>query len=166
MKYCIAFISSLILFNSCLVHYTTKDVNLDPRVKTARVEYFENKAGYVNPRLSQALTEAFRQKVRSQTRLTITNNDDAHYNISGYISDYRFTTAGVSAQQAATNRLNVTFHLIFKNVFDESKNIETDLNRTFDFDASLSITDAENLLFDDILKNMSDEIFNKIFSNW
>lgn len=165
MKYFLPAIFTLLL-SSCVVKYTMKDVSIPLNVKTIRVQYFENKAGYVNPRLSQSLTDKFRQKVINQTRLTLTNNDDSHYDVSGYITDYRFSTAGVSAQQAATNRLDIGFHLIFKNKLDETKNFETDLNRSFDFDASLSITDAENRLFEDILKNMSDEIFNKIFSNW
>jgi hypothetical protein len=38
--------------------------------------------------------------------------------------------------------------------------------RTFDFDANISLSQAEAGLTTDIVKNLTDDIFNKIFSNW
>jgi hypothetical protein len=101
----------------------------------------------------------------NQTRLSQTNND-ADYEISGYISDYSVSTSGISQQRAAINNLNVTVHIVFKNRLDEKKNFEADLTRNFPFDASLSLTQAESGLNDQIINNLTDEIFNRIFSNW
>jgi hypothetical protein len=147
--------------------YSTKDVAPIPAdVKTFRVNYFENKARYVNPQLSPAITEKLKQKIIGQTRLRQTNNDDAHYDISGYVSDYSVTTTGISGQVANTNRLNVTFHLIFKNSLDNTKDFETDVTSNYDFSAQLTLPQAESQLQDEIVKNVTDAIFNKIFSNW
>src|SRR5688572_16132450 len=150
-------------FSSC---YSFKDVTIAPEVKTAKINYFGNRASYINPTLSPALTERLRQKINSQTRLTLIQGDDAHYDISGWVSGYMLTTSGISNQQAATNRLVVTVHVIFKNRLDEKANFETDLSRNFDFDASLSLQQAEAQRGDEIVRNMTDEIFNRIFSNW
>jgi hypothetical protein len=38
--------------------------------------------------------------------------------------------------------------------------------QTFDFDANVSLSQAEAGLTADIVKNLTDDIFNKIFSNW
>lgn len=147
--------------------YSTKDVSpIPPEVKTFRVNYFENKARYVNPQLTPAITEKLKQKIIGETRLRQTNNDDAHYDISGYLSDYSVTTTGISGQNANTNRLNVTFHLIFKNSLDNTKNFETDVTTNYDFNAQLTLPQAEAQLGDQIVKNITDAIFNKIFSNW
>ena len=159
----------LLLFTLCFAtcKYSTKDVAPIPAdVKTFRVNYFENKARYVNPQLSPAITEKLKQKIIGQTRLRQTNNDDAHYDISGYLSDYSVTTTGISGQVANTNRLNVTFHLIFKNSLDNTKNFETDVTSNYDFSAQLTLQQAESQLQDEIVKNITDAIFNKIFSNW
>ncbi|HEY8387518.1 MAG TPA: LptE family protein [Parasegetibacter sp.] len=155
----IAFLSPL---TGC---YSFKDISIPPEVKTVKVSYFENKARYVNPQLSPRLADRLRQKIVNQTRLTQTNNDDADYVISGYVSDYSITTTGISAQQASSNRLNVSFHLILKDNTTQ-KTTESDVTRSFDFSANLSLQAAEAQLFEDILKNLTDEIFNKIFSNW
>jgi hypothetical protein len=159
------FILLLLAFNfsSC---YSFKDVTIAPEVKTAKVNYFGNKASYINPQLSPALTERIRQKISNQTRLTLIQADDAHYDISGWISGYMLTTSGISNQQAATNRLIVTVHVIFKNRLDEKANFETDVSRNFDFDARLTLQQAEAQRGDEIVRNMTDEIFNRIFSNW
>ena len=155
------------VFGFATCKYGFKDTAPIPlEVKTFRVNYLENKAQYINTILSPALTEQLKQKIRNTTRLSQTNNDDAHYDISGYVSQYYTSTVSISNNNTSGNRLNVGFHLVFKNTLDEKKNFEADLMRTFDFDARLSLQDAERSLNETIVKNIVDEIFNKIFSNW
>mgnify|MGYP003347043251 CR=1 FL=1 len=78
-------IALMSLFSSC---YSFKDVSIPPEVKTVKINYIENRARIVNPQLSQRLTDKVRQKIINQTRLTQTNSDEAHYDISGQITDY------------------------------------------------------------------------------
>lgn len=164
------FIACLLIMFTCTFatcKYSTKDASpIPPEVKTFRVNYLENKARYVNPTITPQVTEKLKQKIIGQTRLRQTNGDDAHYDISGYLSDYSVTTTGIANQNATTNRLNVSFHVIFKNTLDQTKDIETDFTRNYDFEASLSLPQAEQRLAPEIIKNLVDEIFNKVFSNW
>jgi hypothetical protein len=154
----------VILFAGC---YTFKDIGSIPKeVKTFRVNYIENKARYINPQLSPQLTDKLRQKITGQTRLAGVQSDDAHYDISGQVTGYTVTTSGISDQKAATQRLTVTVHINFRNNLDPSKNFEADVSRNFDFSASLTLTAAEAQLNETIVKNMVDEVFNRIFSNW
>lgn len=153
-------------FNFMTCKYSFKDVSIPIEVKTFRVNPLENKAQYVNTQLAPQLTERLKQKIIGTTRLRQTNDDDAHYDIGGYVSQYYTSTISITGNTASGNRLTVGFHLVFKNTLDEKKNFETDLTRTFDFDGSLSLSQAEANLNDEILKNLTDEIFNKIFSNW
>ena len=155
------------IFSFATCKYSFKDTSPIPlEVKTFRINYFENKARYVNPQLGPQLTEKMKQKVIGSTRLRQTNDDNAHYDISGYVSEYNVSTSGISGNNASTNRLSVSFHLIFKNTLDEKKNFETDLSNNFDFPATQSLEQAQTALFPEITKNIVDGIFNKIFSNW
>jgi hypothetical protein len=142
-----------------------KDVSIPPEVKTVKVNYIENRARYINPLLSPSLTDKLRQKIINQTRLNQTNGE-ADYDINGVITDYSQSTSGISNQQVASNNLNITVHIIFRNRLDEKKNFEADITRNFPFSASLSLPQAEAQLKDQILTNLTDEIFNRIFSNW
>ena len=155
------------LFNFATCKYSFKDTSPIPQeIKTFRVNYLENKAQYVNSQLSPQLTEKLKQKIINTTRLSQTNDEDAHYDISGFVSQYYTSTVSIAANNASGNRLTVGFHLVFRNTLDEKKNFETDLVRTFDFPASQSLSQAESSLNTDIVRNIVDEIFNKIFSNW
>lgn len=155
------------IFNYASCKYSFKDTSPIPEeVKTFRVNYLENKAQYVNTQLSPQLTERLKQKIINTTRLRQTNDDDAHYDISGFVSQYYTSTISITGNNAASNRLTVGFHLVFRNSLDEKKNFETDLTRTFDFPATQSLSQAESSLNNEMVRNIVDEIFNKIFSNW
>jgi hypothetical protein len=145
--------------------YKFVDVSIPDSIKTVKVNFIDNKARYVNPQLSPKLTDKLRQKIVNQTRLNQTNKDDAHYDISGFISEYSVTTSAITNQQVATNRLIVGVHIV---LFDRlsNKKTEFDITRNFDFSANLSLQAAESSLTDEIIRNMTDDIFNRIFSNW
>jgi len=147
--------------------YSFRDVSSIPKeVKTFRVNYVENKARYVNPQLSPQLTDKLRQKITSQTRLSGVQSDEAHYDIYCTITGYNVSTSGISQGQAAIQRLSVTVHLNLKNTLDPSKSFEADVSRNFDYGANVPLPTAEAQLNETIIKNMVDEIFNRIFSNW
>ncbi|MCX6205375.1 MAG: LPS assembly lipoprotein LptE [Bacteroidetes bacterium] len=153
-------------FTSCGI-YTMNDVSINyDSVKTIKLFTIENKASYVNPQLSPKLYEKLSQKFVNSTKLTRTNNDDAHYQITATITGYNPSqTVGISAQQATTNRLTVSVHVVLKKTL-ENKSEEFDVSRSADFSANLSLQQAEGQLLDELVRNLTDEIFNHIFSNW
>jgi Lipopolysaccharide-assembly len=159
----LVFLALISLQGTC--RYSMKDVSIEPEAKTVKVNYIENKARYVNPLLSPRLTEKLRQKIVNQTRLSQTNGE-ADYEIFGTITDYSVSTSGISNQQVASNNLNVTVSLTFKNKINEKKNFETSITRNFPFSSTLSLQQAEAQLAEQIINNLADEIFNKIFSSW
>ena len=153
------------LLISCGI-YSFRDAVIPENIKTVKIGFIENKARYVNPQLAPLLTDKLQQKIMSGTKLTRTNSDEAHYQIYATITNYDPSqTIGVSAQQASTNRLTVTVHVLLKKTL-ENKEQEFDVTRNFDFSANLTLQAAESQLMDDILRNITDDIFNQIFSNW
>ena len=147
--------------------YKFTGASIPPDVKTVRVQYIENTARYKNPQLSPQLTDKLRQKIVSQTKLTQVNSDDADFDISGAITQYDVSTSGISNQQVSTNRLTVGVSLVLRNrkkPGEEPRNISA--SRSFDFSASLTLTQAERQLNDEIIRNLTDEIFNQLFSDW
>ena len=165
VKFILPIIIGATLLSGCGI-YSFRDAVIPENVKTIKIGFVENKARYVNPQLAPQLTDKLMQKIMNQTKLTRTNNDDAHYQIFATITNYDPSqTVGVSAQQASTNRLTVTVHVVLKKTLD-NKEQEFDVTRNFDFAATLTLNQAEGQLMDEILRNITDDIFNQIFSNW
>jgi hypothetical protein len=158
-------VACLLLFWGGTCRFSMRDVSIPPEVKTVRVSYIENRARYINPLLSPRLSEKLRQKIVNQTRLSQTNGE-AHYEISGTISDYSVSTSGIADRQASMNNLNVTVSIVFRNRLDEKKNFETAITRNFPFPSGQSLQQAEAQLNEQMVNNLADEIFNRIFSNW
>lgn len=164
LKLSLAGAAVLFCLASCGV-YSFRDVSIPPEVKTIKIGFIENKARYVNPQLSPRLTDRLQQKISNQTRLTRTNNDDAHFIVNAFISEDFISTAGISNQQTATNRLTISLHITFTNTL-ANKTEEFDISRNFDFNANKSRNQAEQELQEEILRSLTDEVFNRIFSNW
>lgn len=153
------------IFATC--KYSFKDVSpIPPEIKTFSVQQFENKATYINPQFAPQLTESVRKKISGQTRLTEVTNEQGDYDISGYVSNYRVSTSGVSNQVSSTNRLSITFHLNFKNTQNGEKSFETDVSTSVEYSADKTMQQGEQENMSEILESLSDAIFNKIFSNW
>jgi SLT domain-containing protein len=159
-------IIAISFFTAGCLHYTLKESSIPKEVKTIRINYIENRARYVNPQLGPQLTDKLRQKINNQTNRTLVQGDNADYDITGTITDYSFSTSGIADNRSATNRLSITVHIKLLNRLDEKKNIDADVSRSFEFDANISVQQAEQQLNESIIKNLTDEIFNRIFSNW
>lgn len=152
-------------FSSCSVKYGFKDVSIPDTIKTVKVGYIENRARLINPQLSPRLTDKLKQKIVSQTKLSQTNGDNADWEITGYISDYSFSTSAISGQQVANNRLTVGLHITLNNrKADDIK--DYDVSRSFEFKGNQTIEQAQTALLDEMIRTLTDEIFNKLFSNW
>ncbi|MBS1603931.1 MAG: hypothetical protein JST42_14790 [Bacteroidetes bacterium] len=164
--------ASTLAFPSCKI-YSFKDVSIPAEVKSIHIAYLENRARLVNPQLAPQLNDKLRQKITSQaSKLTQIQTSDADYDVSGYVSDYNYSTSGIANQQASSNRLSVTVHIIFKNHLDPTgrkvapADFEADVTRNFDFPATQTIQDFETGQIATVVTNLTDEIFNKLFSNW
>lgn len=154
----------LAALSSCGV-YTFKDVSIPADVKTIKISYIENKARYINPQLSPQLTDMLTQKISNQTKLTRTQSDDANWQISGTVTNYSVSFSAISGKQTTQNNLTVGVHIVFRNNLKD-KTDEFDVSRDFPFSATQTLSQVENQLLPDIVKNVTDEIFNHIFSNW
>lgn len=162
-------IATGILFTGCGIYSFNPKGTLDPDIKTVRVNIIENRAPYVNPQLTPSLTDRLRQKITRQTKLTQTNRDDANLDVNATITDYSVLTTGVTStngqKQTSVNRLTIVVHVSFTNTLKNDVK-EANVSLSFDFPATQSLQQAESGLLDEMVRNLSDEIFNRIFSDW
>ncbi|HRG22969.1 MAG TPA: LptE family protein [Chitinophagaceae bacterium] len=158
------FAAALFSSSSCGIYRFT-DAAIPDSIKTIKVNLLENRASYVNPTLSPALSDKLRQKILSQTKLSQTNNDNADWEISGTITQYSFSTSAITGQQASNNRLTVGISII---LLDRKvdKTEKHEVSRSFEFRGDQSFQQAEINLAEEMIRTLTDDIFTKLFSKW
>lgn len=164
--YVVILFFSLVFFQSCKMQMTLTGASISPDVKTFAVQNFPNNASFVNPIISQKFTDALKNKINSQTKLQLVNND-ADVNFEGFISDYRVDYTAVQGNDiAAKNRITLSMNVTFTNNKDAKQNFTSNFSNFVDYGSEKNLTDVENELLDDIINKLTDDIFNRAFVNW
>ncbi|TCJ19274.1 hypothetical protein EPD60_02320 [Flaviaesturariibacter flavus] len=162
----VALIAGTTFLSSCGV-YSFRDVSIPDTVKSVQIAPIVNRAPYVNTQLAGNLTDRLRRKIQNQTRLRVSNDPGADLVVNATITDYSLSTSGVSSTGASLNRLTVTVQVsVTKGRDPAAPPQEYTLSRPFDFQATKSLQDAERELFEEIVRGLTDDIFNRLFSNW
>ena len=157
----------MVTFNSCSIKFN--GASIPPEMKTIKVEFFENNAQLVVANLSQQFTEDLKNRIRSQTRLSLTQGDaDAvlEGRITGY--DIRPVTLTDNKQQTAgASRLTITVSAKYTNNLDTKQSFEESFTRYKDFALnSNSLQSLEQQLIKDINVMLTEDIFNRAFAQW
>ena len=155
-----------VLAPSCKINYTFTGANLSPNVKTFTVYYFPNRARLINPTLSQNFTEELREKLTRQTSLNeLSESGDLEF--EGQITGYDFRPMSVQKEDvSAQTRLTITISVKYTNNQVPEENFEKSFSGYEDFDSNLSISSVEEELSAEIIKKLTEDIFNATIANW
>ncbi|RZL46462.1 MAG: hypothetical protein EOP00_14915 [Pedobacter sp.] len=140
-------------------------------LKTVRVEFFENNAPLVVPTLSQQFTEDLKERIRTQSRLSITQND-ADVVFTGRITGYDIKPIAIqdnAAPVAGANRLTITVSVKYTNntEFKGSKSFEQSFTAFEDFSlAGQSLESQQQRLIKAVNLKLTENIFNQAFAQW
>ena len=143
--------------------------SIPKELKTINIKYFENDAPLVVNNLSQTFTEALKDRIRSQTSLSIVRGE-ADATLEGSITGYSIApvaiqaTADNRAPVAGQTRLTITVSVTYTN--PDKKNNFTNLAFSRYKDFTGDISSQEQSLIQDINKQLTEDIFNKAFANW
>lgn len=159
----------LLVIKGCSVKYSFTGGSIPKDMKTYTVLYFENVAPMVYTTLSQNFTEGLKERIRTQSSLSQVNSDgDAIF--EGTITNYTITPASVAAgglERAENSRLTITVKVKYTNRLDQTgdSNFEESFSQFKEFPGS-DVTAYEAQLNQDIIKALTEDIYNKAFANW
>jgi len=154
----------LLTVNSCGVKYSFTGGSIGD-LKTVNVQFFENIAPMVYATLGQTFTEALKERIRNQSRLSQVNSSgDAIF--EGFITDYSITPAAVEAgsDMAALNRLTITVKVTYTNQKKPEDSFEQPFTRFKDFAGNVQSNEAA--LNKEIVDMLTEDIYNRAFANW
>jgi hypothetical protein len=160
-------IAFILLFNDgCTFRYSLTGASISPAIKTFSIQYFQNRAGVVQPGLSQYITDKLIDKCKAQTSLQFTNGT-GDVTFEGEINDYNtrpLTVAGDA--RAAMNRFTIGVKVKFTNTVEPELNFDQGFSRYEDYDSNLDLSQVESDLSNKIVALLVEDIFNKAFVNW
>jgi hypothetical protein len=120
----------------------------------------------VNPNLSQLFTESLKDIFLVQTNLSL-DRGRGDLNFEGTIVDYSIRPINVQAgNSVAQNRLTITVQVYFSNEVEPEYDYDKRFTRFADFDANQNFTAVEGELVEQILEELTQDVFNAAVVNW
>ena len=159
----------VLLLSSC--SYKFSGASIPDEMKTINIAFFENNAALVDPNLSQAFTEDFKTRIRTQSKLSITQNE-ADGKFEGKITDYDIKPISIQDNTkpiAGANRLTITVSVTYTvNIKGKEKEGFTQVFTAFtDFSlAGQSLAPQQAALNKKVIDQLTENIFNRAFAQW
>ena len=151
---------------TCIGCYSFQGTSIPAEVESYYVERFDVRASDAIPTLGQTLSEALKDKIRSESNLKQTDTDP-DIEFKGVVTNYRVTSeAPQSGETTAFNRLTVTVSIEYIYKLDEKEGWKSNFTFFSDFASNDNLIDVQDDLLDDINQQMIEKIFNKAFNNW
>ena len=157
----------LTLASSCTISYKLNGASIDyTTTKTISFEAFPIKAPLVYAPLAVNFNDELTGKFASQTRLEQVRQD-GDLQISGAITGYSLSPQAVKADAyAAQTRLTIKVKVKFVNKTNPSEAFEQEFSAYRDFDATRLLTDVQDELCNEMIKELVEQIFNATVANW
>jgi hypothetical protein len=159
-KFSATLLFALFLLTGCKsCKYSLSGINIPPDVRSISIQYFQNKAAYVNPSLSQRFTEQLKDKFQRETSLSVVSSE-GDYRVSGFITDYR------TEPVATKNRFTMVVSVQFECPKHPEMNFTESYSRFQEFDASQNFQTVETSLSEAVSAQIIQDIFNNIALKW
>ncbi len=167
MKYRLSVILILsIMMSSC---YTFKGTSISSDVTTFYIGNFRNNAANAPAEIGQLFSDRLRDKVLRESRLAYTETDMS-IEFDGAVSGYTVSSVAPSSSDgqvgSSLNRLQINVNVDYINHIDEEESFTQSFSFFQDFESSQNLSDVQDALIDDIFEQITEDIFNRAFSNW
>lgn len=162
-----ALISVGLAVSSCKVTYGFTDgTPACTECKTFSVQIFENSNPNAPVNYGQAFTEALKDAILNRTKYQLVS-EDGDMQFEGKITGYTITPLSIQNNEvSAQNRLTISINVVHTNIIKDSLSFTQTFRRFADYDSDQDINSVEALLLEEINEQITQDILNKLNSNW
>lgn len=157
-----------VLVIACTVSYkfnSSGTINYD-KVKTISIADFPIKSEYVYAPLATRFNEELKDIFIRQTRLRLVKQN-ADLQIEGEITGYNQYNQAVSADgYASETKLTITVNVRFVNNTNHAKDFEQQFTAFRTYDSRQLLTAVQDGLIAEMVKEITDQIFNATVADW
>ena len=155
------------LLISCTVSYKFNGASIDyEKTKTIQITPFPIRSAYVWAPMQAMFNNKLADVYATQTKLQqVKRNGDLQ--VSGEIIGYDQFNKAVSAEgHSAQTQLKMTVNVRFVNNKNHTEDFERQFSATTEYDSSQQLTAVEEQLVTQMIKDITDQIFNATVANW
>ena len=155
------------MLSACSLSYKFNGASIDYSLtKTIVITDFPNQAPLVYPPLEQRFNEELKDLFTRNTRLQFVKQN-ADLEMEGEIVGYELTPLAVQEDSfASETRLTLTVRMRYRNNKQEGQDREETVSAYRNFPADRMLTDVQDQLISELVKEIVDQIFNVTMSNW
>ena len=157
----------LLLLVACSVSYKFNGASIDySKVHTIQISDFPIRSSYVwgpmGPMFNNQLKDVFANHTRLQQ---VKRNGDMK--IEGEITQYQQRNKSVSSEgYSAQTELSITVNVRFTNNTNHSEDFERPFTSTASYETVRSLNSVQEELVTQMVKDLTDQIFNATVANW
>nr|WP_036932245.1 LptE family protein [Prevotella sp. HUN102] len=161
------YIVSLLCLVSCSVSYKFNGASIDySKVRSIQIADFPIRSSYVwgpmGPMFNNELKDVFANHTRLQQ---VKRNGDLK--IEGEITQYQQRNKSVSSEgYSAQTELSMTVNVRFVNTTNHNEDFERQFTATASYETKQSLNSVQEKLVEQMVKDITDQIFNATVANW
>lgn len=152
---------------SCSVQYKFNGASIDyTKVKTIQIADFPVRSTYVWGPMGSMFNNQLKDIYANHTRLQqVKRNGDLR--IEGEIISYQQRNKSVSSEgYSAQTELSMTVNVRFTNRTNTKENFERQFTATATYDTKQSLNAVQERLVQEMIKDITEQIFNATVANW
>ncbi|MBQ7422541.1 MAG: LptE family protein [Prevotella sp.] len=153
--------------SSCSVSYKFNGASIDySKTKTIQISDFPIRASYVWGPMAPMFNNELKDIFANHTKLQqVKRNGDLK--IEGEITQYQQRNKSVSAEgHSAQVELSMTVNVRFTNNVNHTEDFERQFTSAQTYDSNLSLNSVQEELVEQMIKDITDQIFNATVANW
>ena len=159
---------ALLLFvTSCSVSYSFNGASIDySKTKTITIVDFPIRSSYVWGPMQNIFNNELKDVFANHTRLTqVKRNGDLK--IEGEITNYSQRNKSVSSEgYSAQTELSMTVNVRFTNNINHNDDFEKQFTSITSYESTQSLNAVQEELVTQMVKDITDQIFNATVANW
>jgi outer membrane lipopolysaccharide assembly protein LptE/RlpB len=155
------------LLSSCGISYKFNGASIDyTKTKTIQISDFPIRSSYVWGPMAPLFNNTLKDEFANHTHLSqVKRNGDMK--IEGEITQYNQRNKSVSSQgYSAQTELSMTVNVRFTNNANHSADFEKQFTATSTYETTKSLNSVQEELVTQMVKDLSDQIFNATVANW
>lgn len=158
---------ALLVLSSCSVTYKFNGASIDyTKTKTIQIVDFPIRSSYVWGPMGPLFNNQLKDVFANHTHLSqVKRNGDLK--IEGEITQYSQRNKAVSSEgYSAQTELSMTVNVRFTNNVNHKEDFEKQFTATSTYETTQSLNSVQEQLVTEMVKDLTDQIFNATVANW